>query len=156
MGLILGIDVPGITKTGEGRGAWCVYDPVRDVVLEYGQIIFQPNKPERYYYKRLRQILQDVCRLYPGIELVAIEHPFLFKIAVYIGAIKMWVASRRRMRWYMIGSSSARKTALGSGKLEKEQVRAKIERRYRLKNLTLHVSDSILYAVAASIKTRTT
>jgi Holliday junction resolvasome RuvABC endonuclease subunit len=152
--MILGIDVPGITKTGEGRGAWAVYDGSNLSVVDYGEIIFPPNRPERVYYKLLRQTLDRVTRKY-HVHLIAIEHPFLYKIAVYVGAIKMWIASRRGLRWYMIGSSSARKTGLGSGKLEKEQVLRRISRKYRLRNLTQHQADAILYAVAASIKTGT-
>lgn len=117
--MILGIDLPGITKTGEGRGAWAVYDGVSLQVVAYGEIIFPPGLPERVYYKLLRQTLDRVVRQYK-VHLICIEHPFLYKIAVYVGAVKMWIASRRGLRWYMIGSSSARKTVLGSGKLEKE------------------------------------
>lgn len=151
--MIVGIDVPGIVKTGEGHGAWALYDASADIVRDYEEIIFKANQPERAHYRELRRHLEGLHRRYPDVKLYVVEHPFLFKIAVYIGAIKMWVASKRGLHWYMIGSSSARKTVFGSGKLEKEQVLRRIARKYRLRNLTQHQADAILYAVAASIKT---
>ena len=155
--IVLGVDVPG-----KRSGGWAVYDSSRDIVLEAGEISFDPDSAERETYRILAAILSSLQKKHK-FTVVAIEHPFLYLIAQYIGAIKMWVAQRRGVTWFMVTASSARKAVFGDAKkitrvtrtgsvvsAVKEFVLVEMTTRYAPEELTQHEADAILYAVAAA------
>lgn len=140
---ILGIDVPG-----KYLGGYAVIDEAGRV-LDIGDIDFRRCISEQAEYSKLYRILNRVKHRF-HIDVAAIERPFLYLIAQWVGAIKMWLCSDRRsdiVGWFMVGSSQARKSVLGSGTLSKDDVLRRM-RRHAHRPLTQHQADALLYALS--------
>lgn len=166
--IALGVDVPG-----RRLGGWAVYDSLRDRCLGRGTIELGAGESEIEQIQLLQLQLAQLYARY-GFDVVAIEHPFLYIIAQWIGVVKGWVAaqptSRRApglespLRWYMVTASSARKAVYGDAKkitrvnrngrvvsAAKEFVLDSMRRSYEME-FTQHSADALLYAIAATRK----
>ncbi len=143
--VVLGIDVPGTSLGG--------YAVVNETgkVLASGLIDFRSKRrSERADYRKFYTLLSRLKRRY-HVDVLAIERPFLYIIAQWIGAIKMWTASKYQgdiLGWVVLGSSQARKIVLGSGVVPKEGVLQYAIHWTGDSTLTQHQADAILYAHA--------
>ncbi len=146
-GAVLGVDVPG-----KYEGGWAVVNIATERVLARGPIRFDEAASEKTHYRRLGVLFDRLTAKY-GVVLAGLEHPFLYLIAQRVGAVKMWAARKRDVRWYMLTASSAKKAVLGDGKLgkgAKAEVLAYVWARTEPPRvrLTQHEADAILYALA--------
>jgi len=101
-------------------------------------------------YRKLGKIFSRLTRLFP-VDVLSIERPFLYIIAQWIGAIKMWSTGKNQrsiVGWSMVGSSQARKIVLGSGVVPKEGVLSYAIQYTGDNTLVQHQADAILYAHA--------
>ena len=154
---VLGVDVPG-----KHVGGYAVLESEGEQLLHYGKIKFEQALGERHTYSLLWDQLAKLQQQY-RFTVVGIEHPFLHLIAQHIGAIKMWVARRSGVSWYMLTASSARKAVFGDAKkitrinkqgrevnAVKEFVLTEIAKKYDLALCSQHEADAILYAIAVA------
>jgi len=150
--IILGIDVPGGVI-----GGFAVYDSRHDRMRRWGNI--HAGKSEQDDYRQLAKILRR-----RGYDVIAIEHPFLYRIAQFIGGVKMW-ATLHDVDWYMITTSSAQKVVFGHALRERRQTPTGREvsgnkeyvldwarEQYGDKDSPIdqHVADAMLYAVGVA------
>jgi Holliday junction resolvasome RuvABC endonuclease subunit len=156
--IILGIDVPGKYVGGYG-----VYDSKKDKMLQSMAIVFSERDTEQAHYRQLGNLVLDMERKY-HIEAVTMEHPFLYRIAQWIGGLKMFLAyNRPEIPWVMVTTSSAQKRVYGHALKEtrvnrngrtvranKEYVLADMQKRFSQKTLTQHQADALLYAMAGA------
>jgi Holliday junction resolvasome RuvABC endonuclease subunit len=146
---ILGIDVPG-----SKLGGYAVYSIEDDSLLESGTIEIGKGS-ERQDFMVLNRLLNSLYRQY-RFSIVALEHPFLYIIAGWIGAIKLWTVQHRGVVWYQVTSSGARKSVLGAAKLRGKDAKAEVLRVIRARfeffefEVTQHEADAALYALAAA------
>ena len=157
---ILALDAPG------GKiGGWVVVGTLgvspKDAgkktctLLDHGVLLLETQDSELSHFTQLHKLLDKLYAKYTFRHIV-FEHPFLYRIAQWIGAYKLWVAMHHQVRWYMIGASSARKTVLGAApkmkaKDAKALVKARVESYFGIQ-LTQHEADAGFYALAFAIK----
>jgi len=156
--IIISMDVPGkLGSVGNAVGGFVIYQPSADRLIENGIFLFTPEQTEQSCFRAIWDSLEEWRKEYQVIGFV-FEHPFIHAIAPWVGALKMW-ASVRSVPWYMITSSSARKTVLGSGKTGRGLAKANkllvldaMRIRFQNSTLTQHEADAALYAIAYSLK----
>lgn len=172
--VILGLDAPGSMRwkaanPGKHLGGYSVYNMTTDQLLSSGEIEFG-LKGERQDLVGLRKLLDaNFKRFHP--QMIVVEHPFLHVIAQFVGAVKMWVASKRNLNWYMINPSQAQKLVFGKAlhkqretstgrmvsdsKWKKEQVLNHVRKKFKLPaSLSQHEADAIFYALAVAERIR--
>jgi len=172
--IILALDAPGSMRwkaanPGKHLGGYAVYDMTKDQLLSYGIVEFG-LKSERHDLLGLWKILDDNYKRYHP-QMIVVEHPFLHVIAQFVGAVKMWVAKKRKLNWYMINPSQAQKLVFGKAlhkqretstgrmvsdsKWKKEQVLMHVRKKFKLaSSLTQHEADAIFYALAVAERIR--
>jgi hypothetical protein len=160
--IILGIDVPGKYFGGY---AVCEHRTAKDDRFrESMPITFSETKSEMMHYRQLGDLIIAMDRKYK-LDGIVMEHPFLYRIAQWIGGIKMFIAwNRPEIPWVMVTTSSAQKLVYGHALREKrvnkngrevsankEYVLADMQARYGLgKTFTQHQADALLYAMAGA------
>jgi Holliday junction resolvasome RuvABC endonuclease subunit len=178
--IILALDAPGSMRWSAGHtgkshiGAYAVFNMTVEYGLkEYGMIEFGLAS-ERDDLAHLRRLLDRVYKDYkPGI--VVVEHPFLHAIAQFVGSVKMWVATKRSLPWYMINPSQAQRLVFGkalhkkritkTGRVvsdslwKKQQVHDHVVKRFKMNRrqagvLSQHEADAIFYALAVAERIR--
>lgn len=168
---VLGIDVPA--KRG---GAWALAEPTGDV-RQWGAIVWRADESEQVFLRRLHDMValvrREVRAHARGDERfwVAVEQPFLYAIAQYVGAVK-FIAAHLNVPCYMITTASARKLVFGTARplpstakamekkhsrlLYKREVAKRLRRRglvpRRPQSPTEHMYDAALYALAVQRK----
>lgn len=162
--IVLGFDAPG------GKvGAWAIYDSVKKRVLNHAVLLLHEHVSEQDHYAHVAELL-DAQRKKHDFTVVALEHPFLYRIAQWIGGVKMWVSLHPDMTWYMLTNSSARKAVFGDAKrpaklqlminvdgqlrrlTAKTEILLTMRKWTKEKTLTQHEADALLYAMAAAVK----
>lgn len=138
--LVLSLDVPG-TKIG----GYVSLDLATNEMTA-GTITFRPEMPESHDFLVLWHLLEE-----KNPQLIILERPFLFMIAGWIGACKMYAAAHG-IPWWQTGASSAKKKVIGKGNASKAEVFEWAKKHPDTQPvaalLTQHVSDSFLYLCA--------
>ena len=137
---ILSLDLPA-----KREGGYVFYDRERDAMFSIGSIIFDPEQEEAADFRTLATLLDHLSP-----DLVILEHPFLYSIAGFVGAVKLW-CSLRRIPWWMVTANTAKKACLGRGQASKHEVYAwamphsVLQELCRAHPLTQHEADALLY-----------
>jgi len=173
--VIFGLDAPGSMRwkaanPGKHLGGFSVYSMTNDRLLYRCSIEFGARGSEKDDLAALRKLLDFYFKEYKP-QMVVVEHPFLHVIAQFVGAVKMWVATKRNLNWYMINPSQAQKLVFGKAlrkqretrtgrvvsdsKWKKEQVLNYVRKKFKLPaSLTQHEADAIFYALAVAERIR--
>lgn len=150
--IVLGFDAPGIPKHNPAHGAFAIYNMNRDRIIHTEALVLPVTRSERMHYRDIRKLLDALYKRYK-FTLVSIEHPFLYKIAQWVGAVKFWASQKRGLTWYMITASSAKKTLQMKHKASKDDVMRRMVKLYpNLHGKTQHEVDAAMYAIAAPLK----
>lgn len=173
--IIFGIDAPGSMRwkaanPGKHLGGFAVYNMSTDKLLKVCQIEFGERGSEKDDLVALRKLLDGSFKEYHP-QMIVVEHPFLHVIAQFVGAVKMWVATKRNLNWYMINPSQAQKLVFGKAlhkqretktgrmvsdsKWKKEQVLNHVRKKFKLApSLSQHEADAVFYALAVAERIR--
>ncbi len=134
---ILSVDVPG---GREGGYVLANHTELYEGSLVCGPILFTPEKSLTSDFLVLANLLD-----WAKPQLIILERPFLYQISGYIGGIMM-ACAERKIGWWQIGPSKAKKLVLGRGKASKEDVLKWAREVWKGKGeLTQHSADALLY-----------